>query len=201
MMVSAGSEAKRIWQSEEGAALVISMLVMVVLTVIGVAASNTSVLEILIANSSKNRKAAFYAAEAGIEDARKELTDILSSQSSLDTWDLSSLADVPSPEYPGEKYIFENEAVGDCAYTVTVFEGRANQQGVIFIRSVGTGPNGGSAVLEVGLVGKMVVPKGTTSFSSYGGQQNAGSAKSNTGYDVNAMMSDELSTYQLNEDA
>jgi hypothetical protein len=192
---------KRICRSEEGAALVVAMLVMVVLTIIGVAASNTSVLEILTSNSAKNRKAAFYAAEAGIEDARKELTDILSSQNSLDNWDLSSLSDVPSPERPGEKYVFQNQAVGNASYTVTVFEGQANRQGVIFLRSVGTGPNGSRAVLEVGLVGKMVVPKGTTSFSSYGGQQNAGSAKSNTGYDVNAMRSEDLSTYQLNEDA
>lgn len=201
MMVYPGSTMKRIWCSEQGAALVTSLLILVVLTIIGVAASNTSILEILIANSSKNRKAAFYAAEAGVADARRELSNILIGQSNLDTWDFTSLSDVPSPEHPGEKYVFRNKSVGNCSYTVTVFEGSANRQGVIFLKSVGTGPSGGQAVLEVGFVGKMVVPKGTTSFSSYGGQQNAGSAKSSTGFDVNAMTSDELSTYQLNEDA
>ncbi|AOY58047.1 MULTISPECIES: pilus assembly PilX family protein [Desulfococcus] len=203
MKTRCGFGFKRLFQSEGGSALVISMLLLVVLTIIGVAATNTSVLEILIANSSKKKAEAFYAAEAGIDHARKLLSDMIAAQASLDTWDLSDFADVSSSEaeHPGEKYVFQNKAVGDCAYTVTVFAGKANTEGLIFLKSVGTSPNGGRAVLEVSFLGKRVLPSGTTSFSSYGGQQNAGSAKSNTGYDINAMTADELSTYQLNEDA
>lgn len=200
-MKHAESQPKFLLCSEDGSALVISMLLLVILTIIGVAATNTSILEILIASSSKKKTAAFYAAEAGIDDARKLLSNMIAAQDSLDTWDLSSLTDVSSPEYPGEKYVFQDETIGNCSYTVTIFEGKANKEGLIFLKSVGTSPNGGRAVLEVSFLGKNVVPTGTTSFSSYGGQQNAGSAKSNTGYDVNAITSDDLSTYQLNEDA
>ena len=59
--------------SEEGSVLIITMLLLVVLTIIGVAATNTSFIEILTADAAKRKQAAFYTAQAGMQHALKIL--------------------------------------------------------------------------------------------------------------------------------
>jgi hypothetical protein len=51
-------------RKEEGSVLVVGLLILLVLTVIGMAASTTSTIEIQIAGNEKFHKIAFYAAEA-----------------------------------------------------------------------------------------------------------------------------------------
>jgi hypothetical protein len=50
--------------NEKGSVMVISLLILVVLTVIGVAATSTTELELQISGNDKTQKMAFYAAEA-----------------------------------------------------------------------------------------------------------------------------------------
>ena len=64
--------------NENGFALLSSMLFLVILTVIGIAATNTSSIETMIAGAEKNRQRAFFAAEAGIEHCTAILMDRMS---------------------------------------------------------------------------------------------------------------------------
>jgi Tfp pilus assembly protein PilX len=52
--------------NEKGSTLLISILILLLLTVIGIAATNTSTIEILISGNDKFAKKAFYAADGGI---------------------------------------------------------------------------------------------------------------------------------------
>jgi hypothetical protein len=49
---------------EQGSALVVALVILVAITVIGIAASTTSEIEIQVAGNERDHKAAFYAAEA-----------------------------------------------------------------------------------------------------------------------------------------
>lgn len=57
---------------EEGSALIIAMIMLVVLTIIGTATINTSVTEIMVAGNYKVMKDAFYNTEGPIEYAIKQ---------------------------------------------------------------------------------------------------------------------------------
>ena len=60
-------------RSEEGAALIISLLLLLVLTVLALSLINTSTFEIGISGNEKTNLEAFYAAEAGIQMALSQL--------------------------------------------------------------------------------------------------------------------------------
>ena len=60
-------------RSEKGAALIISLLLLLVLTVLALSLINTSTFEIGISGNEKTRLEAFYAAEAGIQMALSQL--------------------------------------------------------------------------------------------------------------------------------
>ncbi|KPJ66229.1 MAG: hypothetical protein AMJ45_04150 [Syntrophobacter sp. DG_60] len=64
---------KSILKNNNGAALIITMLIMIVLTVLGIAALMTSSIETKISRNQKSSIQAFYAAEAGIEHAKVTL--------------------------------------------------------------------------------------------------------------------------------
>ncbi|MBW1720251.1 MAG: hypothetical protein JRJ43_11985 [Deltaproteobacteria bacterium] len=53
--------------NEKGSALVLSVLILLLLTIIGIAATNTSTIEILISGNDKVHKMAFHQAEGGTE--------------------------------------------------------------------------------------------------------------------------------------
>jgi hypothetical protein len=60
-------------RSEKGAALILSLLLLLVLTVLALSLINTSTFEIGISGNEKTRLEAFYAAEAGIQMALSQL--------------------------------------------------------------------------------------------------------------------------------
>jgi len=51
--------------NEKGSTLLISILILLLLTIIGIAATNTSIIEILISGNDKLHKMTFYTAESG----------------------------------------------------------------------------------------------------------------------------------------
>jgi hypothetical protein len=53
--------------NEKGSALIISVLILLLLTVIGIAATNTSTIEILISGNDRVHKMAFHQADGGTE--------------------------------------------------------------------------------------------------------------------------------------
>ncbi|MFU8773249.1 MAG: PilX N-terminal domain-containing pilus assembly protein [Anaerolineales bacterium] len=67
--------------NEKGFVLITSLLILVVVMIIGIAATNTSLLEIQISGNDRVTKEAFYASEGGVEIGAK-------------------LVEVSNPEYP-----------------------------------------------------------------------------------------------------
>ncbi|HDG97458.1 MAG TPA: hypothetical protein ENG73_04725 [Desulfobacterales bacterium] len=66
-----------IGNNEKGSTLIISVLILVLLTVIGIAATNTSTIEVLISGNDKLAKKAFYAADGGTGYAIRAIEDIM----------------------------------------------------------------------------------------------------------------------------
>ncbi|WP_373500126.1 pilus assembly PilX N-terminal domain-containing protein [Desulfococcus sp.] len=203
----------RIGCSEDGSALVVTMLLLVVLTIIGVAATNTSVLEILTSNSNKKKQAAFYAAESGIQHGKKLLGQMIDDHNAdpdanagktVDSWAFlfdgsSTLADVSDPIYPGEKYLLNNNTFGDHTYTVTVFDNQSTTDGVVFLRSVASGPDGGFSGVEISVSGQYTTEESKKPVHTYTAQQNFGPDKANKGVDLEGIDSGDLAQTQLDQ--
>ena len=60
-------------KNEKGAVLVTGLLLLLLLTILGMAAMATTVMELKIARNDRSAKKVFYVAEAGTEDARSRL--------------------------------------------------------------------------------------------------------------------------------
>ncbi len=67
-------------QSQQGAALVIAILILLILTVLGIYAVTTSTLETKIAGNERVLKDAFYAADGGIDCSRMVIALFLTQQ-------------------------------------------------------------------------------------------------------------------------
>lgn len=109
----------QISNNERGAALLMTMVMLVILTLIGIAATKTSTFEIKFSGVEKNKKAAFYTAEAGIEHAKK-LMDGETFDSGTETWDIEGLGDAVDRDSAVE-YISETN-LGGYAYTVKIWD-------------------------------------------------------------------------------
>lgn len=72
-------------QSQQGAALVIAIMILLILTVLGIYAVTTATLETKIAGNERVLKDAFYAADGGIDYGRSVISLVLTNQSLLGT--------------------------------------------------------------------------------------------------------------------
>jgi hypothetical protein len=79
--------------NEKGSTLIYSVLILLLLTVIGIAATNTSTIEILISGNDKAHKMAFHQADGGIE-VGIELLEQNIKLAGFDATDLANLGDV-----------------------------------------------------------------------------------------------------------
>jgi Tfp pilus assembly protein PilX len=79
--------------NEKGSTLLLSILILLLLTVIGIAATNTSTIEILISGNDKVHKMAFHQADGGTE-VGIELVEQNISLAGFDATDLANLGDV-----------------------------------------------------------------------------------------------------------
>lgn len=191
---------------EDGFVLVIAMLLLVVLTVIGIAATQTSIFEIMLSNAEKKKQAAFYAAEAGLEHGRILVEPLLGGNIDYDPNDQEDVGSPPSLSFllngsisgwnvAGEGDRFENgvvivqdQTIGDgYTYNVRILNNRADPaaeddtDGLVILASVATKPNGGASRVEIGL--KAFV----TEFQESDYNQGGGSAgKGNMNMDAGA---------------
>lgn len=67
---------KEMLKNEDGSAIVISLVVLVMITMLGIWLSNTATIEVQIAANEKEQKLVFYAADAGIEAGRAALSEL-----------------------------------------------------------------------------------------------------------------------------
>lgn len=79
--------------NEKGSTLIISVLILLLLTVIGIAATNTSTIEILISGNDKWHKMAFHQADGGTE-VGIELVEQNINLAGFNAADLANLGDV-----------------------------------------------------------------------------------------------------------
>jgi type IV pilus assembly protein PilX len=66
---------KSILRNQSGAALVIALIMMVVLTLIGLASSYTSIFEIKLSGNKRGATDAFYTADGGVQSVKVNLTN------------------------------------------------------------------------------------------------------------------------------
>jgi len=79
--------------NEKGSTLVLSILILLLLTVIGIAATNTSIIEILISGNDKVHKMTFHQADGGTE-VGIELVEQNIYMAGFNTSELAGLGDV-----------------------------------------------------------------------------------------------------------
>jgi len=197
-------------QNQRGAALITAIVILALLTIIGMAATNTSMLETMIAGTEKSRTEAFYAAEAGIEHLRRNFRDVFVDKnknkfaaSEPPDWDFALIGpdqiagpggdndDAKGITYQtATRWIENGNLAGGYTYDVWVWNnedgGSAidDKDGVIYMRSDAQVPNGGTASVEIILRGGA---SGGSSISGYGAQEGAGAGKSFTSNDVDTV--------------
>jgi hypothetical protein len=62
--------SKTVFADERGIAMIVAMLVLLVLTIIGVASTKTAIYDTVTAHADKKKRTAFYTAEAGLEHGK-----------------------------------------------------------------------------------------------------------------------------------
>jgi Tfp pilus assembly protein PilX len=73
------------FKNEKGSVVVIALMMLALLTIIGISATNTSTTEVQISSNEHLYKIAFYATEAGIEVGRAALDEL--KRADLGSWD------------------------------------------------------------------------------------------------------------------
>ncbi|WP_035242489.1 pilus assembly PilX family protein [Desulfobacter vibrioformis] len=189
-------------ENQGGFALVSAMIFLVLLTVIGIAATNTATIETMISTSEKNRQRAFFAADAGIEHGKIIMMNAMKNafvSTGATDWDVvlsASQSGVESVDYKTdssdkESFIWiKNRSMGSIAtYTVmardneddtNVFDDTDN---IIYLTSIATLADGATAGIEIGL--SSVLDGG--SAIAYSAQAGSGSGKSYKSDDANTM--------------
>lgn len=189
---------------ERGAALITSLIILTLLTLLGIAATNTSILETMISSSERTHAEAFYAAEAGIEHLRRNFKSIFVEKNAAkiaagvaSDWDFvlnGSQAGVDAAtgiNYDGgARWITDGDLDSIYLYNVTVWNnddgGSATNDtdSVIMMRADASVPNGGMASIEISLFGGAT---GGSALSGYGAQEGAGAGKNYNSNDTGAI--------------
>jgi hypothetical protein len=149
---------------DRGSVMVAVLMILVLLTIIGISASNTSVTEVQIATNSLLHERAFYTAESGMEHAKELLKIPFVQQNTVKVatgatpdWDFAIAGATASGFDGGVDWV--NTALDGISYTVTVWNnadgGGDNDDidGRVFIRSVARGPRGAVCRIETLLDG------------------------------------------------
>lgn len=195
---------RQVFDEERGSALIISIFILILLTVIGIATINTSMTEILISAAEKDRERCFYVAEAGEEHAKGMLTGLFVQRNSAriasggtPDWDFAldgteaGVNATTGLNHDGSTtWISNGDGGGGYTYDVRIWNnadgGSAidDTDGLIYVRSISSGPNGGSASIEIILRGWV---SADGSVTGYAAQAGAGAAKAYVGDDLNAI--------------
>ena len=194
-------------QNQRGAVLITALIILALLTIIGIAATNTSTLETMISATEKTHVEAFHAAEAGVEHLRRNFKNIFVEENkdkfaagTDPDWDfaLAGPDDTDPETYAASgtsyeqagRWIFEGDLNGNYLYNVYVWNnqdgGNAldDKDGVIYMRADAQVPNGGSASIEILLHGDA---SGGSSISGYGAQEGGGAGKNYSSRDVDVV--------------
>jgi hypothetical protein len=190
--------------NEKGSVIVAALMILALLTIIGISASNTSITEGQIATNSLLHERAFYTAEAGMEHAKELLKIPFVDQNAVKVatgldadWDFA-IADATASNFEGgvEWVDATLPAPDGVAYTVTVWNNADSggptddTDGMIFIRSVARGPRGALCRIESLMDGNSSALAITGDYA----QEGSGAGKGYTSQDTEAItdFSDQL---------
>lgn len=196
--------ATHVRHRERGAALITALVVLTLLTLIGLAATNTSMLETMISVSDRSHTEAFYVAESGIEHLRRNFKNLFVEQNTAHLaagidpdWDFvlngsqPGIAAATDTTYEGGvQWIVDGSLGTHYKYTVTVWNNddgggpTDDKDSVIFMRADASGPYGGVSSVEISLFGGTT---GGEALAGYGGQEGGGAGKNYNSNDANAI--------------
>jgi len=201
----------KILQSQQGAALITTLVILTLLTIIGFAATNTSMLETMISATARTHSEAFYAAEAGIDHLRRNFKNIFLEKNaakfatgSNPDWDFALIGpdgiagsgdDATGLSYlSGSNWITNGNLSGNYLYNVTIWDNddggtvgnefRDDTDGIIFLRADAKVPGGGNSSIEIMLKGSA---SDSAAVSGYSGQEGGGAGKNFSTNDINTV--------------
>jgi type IV pilus assembly protein PilX len=186
--------------NERGVVIVAALLILVVLTIIGVAATNTSTMERQTSFNFMVHERAFYAAEAGMEHVKEALRNSLRQPARLAlvattgradwTFILSGPPAATSTTYAGGLQWITNQPFDQCQYTITIWDNSdgdanpaADADGLIWVRSEAIGPRNARCSIETLLDANAI----TDPVTGYNAQEGSGSGKTYTSTDSQAV--------------
>lgn len=180
--------------NERGVAMIVAMLVLIILTVIGIASSKTAVYDTITAVADKRKRTAFYAAEAGLEHAKAVIASytmpMLSATDTFSKWK-PSLLHGATTAIPNVVFLKDITVGSDKKYKYTVYVRNNNDGGgpsndvdgeiVLRSESSSTIEGGGKAIVEA-IVSTQSVDMGVSMDKT--GQFGHGQGKGNTNNDA-----------------
>lgn len=191
--------------NERGVVLVIALVILCLMTIIATAVSDTSSIETMISGVEKDKQEAFYVAEAGVDHVKGLLNSLFVERNTLKIaagqdpdWDFAldgsedGINAATGTSYDlGALWITEKPCGDRYTYSVRVWDNSFNgsptddDDGIIYIRSVATGPQGEGASIEVAILG--TIAAGAGSITGYIAQAGAGPQKNYTSEDAEAI--------------
>ena len=178
-----------ILNDDTGSVMVAALMVLVLLTIIGISASNISTTEVQIATNSLRYERAFYTAEAGLQHAKQLLKKPFVQHNAgkaatgvdLD-WNFAIEGATDSSFDGGVDWV--NTTLAGVSYTVTVWDNdddapnpddpEIDSDGRVFIRSVARGPRGALCRIETLLDGNVEQYAITGNYAQEGSEAGKG---------------------------
>lgn len=138
---------KKIVKNENGIALVMALVMLVLLSILGAYALSTSSTELFIAGNYRNSQVAFYAADAGNEYGQK----VNNGPNSLQPWwpgpASANVQTITGLDYTGKVNVKYLRTVrGAAGFDMDVVEGQYFDY--YLVNSTGTGPTGATVNVE-----------------------------------------------------
>jgi hypothetical protein len=204
--------------NEKGSVIVAAIMILVLLTVIGIAAINTSTTEISISTNSLLYERAFYTAEAGLEQSKESLklvfveaNELLIRAGGTGDWDFALNGSLDGKTAAADTDMdgigsfadsvpwISNSNLGGVNYTVSIWNNDDGGSeindidGLIFVRANAAGPRGERCSIETLLLGTAVGGP----VSGYIAQEGTGSGKTFNSNDADAMTAGDLAVQQM----
>jgi hypothetical protein len=205
-------------RDERGSVIVAALMMLVLLTIIGLAATNMSTTEINISTNSLLYERAFYAAEGGLDHSKEsvklqfiEYNDLIIRAGGTGDWDFALNGSIAGKTVAGDS---DGDGIGSYAdgvvwisnanldgvsYTVTIWnndDGGSeidDTDGLIFVRSDASGPRGERCSVEALVQGTAIGGP----VSGYIAQEGTGAGKTFTSNDADAMTAGDLAVQQM----
>jgi hypothetical protein len=199
--------------NQDGMVMIMAVMFLALLTIIGLSASRTSVVEVQIANNTMEHVRTFYAAEAGLAHAMKMLEDPFVAHNAdrvaaalTATWDFALDGTYHGTANDVDHYVgttlmsgydrnldgavwIRDQVIDGISYTVSVWNNvdaggtTDDEDGMLWIQSDAVAPRGGRASVRVLLEGNTT----GESVTGYTAQAGAGAGKNYNANDLNAI--------------